>query len=111
MAKLGIFASVAAIVASLTLAGWSSRPASADDDKCKRTEFKTEQLADKAAKLFGRHGWAETARQFSVAPAWRVAPLAAFFSLFGEPPGTLTIAYEYRPTEVAAPVVEPQAPS
>jgi len=73
------------------------------------TQFMTERLAEKATKLFGRHGWAETAREFRVAPAWRVAPLAAFFSLFGEPQGTLTIAYEYRPS--APDADEAQVPS
>ena len=46
MAKLGLFASLAAIVASLSIATLSSSTASADDDKCVRTTFQTEMVKD-----------------------------------------------------------------
>ena len=50
MAKLGMFASIASIVAALGFATLSSKSASADDDGCKHKDQKTEMMKEACKK-------------------------------------------------------------
>src|SRR5438270_475861 len=51
MKKLGIFASLSALAAAITLAAFTSSPAMADDPTpCVRKEFKTEMAKNACAK-------------------------------------------------------------
>lgn len=60
------------------------------------SEPQARRIADRAAALAAKRGWAEVERSYRLSWYWRLPPLGAFMGLFTDPQGGMRVTFERR---------------